>query len=148
MNKSDSTTQREDREPRNGSGKVRFWLFGICGLAVIIGGAFIVRSWGFSDTRDDRALPKVIAPAEAAPAAQVAIRSLQFDPVTVEVKKGDVVEWKNDDLVPHTATATPASFNSGTIASGQSWRYTFTQAGNYPYVCTFHPQMKGVVIVK
>jgi len=26
--------------------------------------------------------------------------------------------------------------------------HTFTDAGNFPYVCTFHPQMKGVVIVK
>jgi plastocyanin len=74
------------------------------------------------------------------------MRNLQFYPVNIEVKKGEAVEWKNDDLVPHTATS--ASFDSGTIVSGQSWRHTFTDAGNFPYVCTFHPQMKGVVIVK
>jgi plastocyanin len=74
------------------------------------------------------------------------MRSLQFYPTNIEVTKGEVVEWKNDDLVPHTATS--ASFSSGTIVSGQSWRHTFTDAGNFPYVCTFHPRMKGVVIVK
>jgi plastocyanin len=66
--------------------------------------------------------------------------------VTIEVKQGDVVEWKNDDLVPHTATST--SFDSGTIASGESWRHTFTNAGTFSYACTFHPAMKGVVNVK
>lgn len=74
------------------------------------------------------------------------MRNLHFYPVTIQIKSGDVVEWRNDDLVPHTATA--ASFDSGTIVSEQSWRHTFTDAGNFPYVCTFHPQMKGVIIVK
>jgi plastocyanin len=64
----------------------------------------------------------------------------------LEVKKGDVVEWKNDDLIPHTATS--PEFDSGALKSGQSWRHTFTKAGDFPYICTFHPQMKGVVIVK
>lgn len=45
-------------------------------------------------------------------------------------------------------TATSASFDSGTIASGQSWRHTFMDAGEFPYTCAFHPQMKGVIIVK
>ena len=74
------------------------------------------------------------------------MRNILFDPVTLEIMKGDVVEWKNDDLVPHTATS--SSFDSGALASGLSWRHTFTETGSFPYVCTFHPHMKGVVIVK
>ena len=125
---------------------LRLWLLGICGLAIVIGGAFLVRSRGSSGTGDDDVPAKAIAPDVASSVAQVSIRHLQFYPVNIEVKKGDAVEWKSDDLVPHTATS--ASFDSGTIVSGQSWRHTFTDAGNFPYVCTFHPQMKGVVIVK
>ena len=125
---------------------LRLWLLGICGLAIVIGGAFLVRSRGSSGTGDDDVPAKAIAPDVASSVAQVSIRHLQFYPVNIEVKKGDAVEWKSDDLVPHTATS--ASFDSGTIVSGQSWRHTFTNAGNFPYVCTFHPQMKGVVIVK
>ena len=125
---------------------LRLWFLGICGLAIVIGGAFLVRSRGSSGTGDDDVPAKAIAPDVASSVAQVSIRHLQFYPVNIEVKKGDAVEWKSDDLVPHTATS--ASFDSGTIVSGQSWRHTFTDAGNFPYVCTFHPQMKGVVIVK
>jgi plastocyanin len=83
----------------------------------------------------------------AAPAiVKVSMRNMQFSPKTLRVRKGTVVEWKNDDLVPHTATS--ASFDSGSLGAGKSWRHTFTQTGQFRYVCTFHPTMTGVVIVK
>jgi plastocyanin len=141
-----ASIQRKQREPRAGHGMLRLWLLGICGFVIVIGGAFLVRSRGSSGTGDDDAPAKAVALAVASSVAQVSMRDLQFYPATIEVRKGDMVEWKNDDLVPHTATS--VSFNSGTIVSGQSWRHTFTHAGNFPYVCTFHPQMKGVVIVE
>lgn len=141
-----ASIQRRQRETRASHGMLRLWLLGICGLAIVIGGALLVRSRGSSGTGDDDAPARAVAPAVASSVAQVSMRNLQFYPVNIEVKKGEAVEWKNDDLVPHTATS--ASFDSGTIVSGQSWRHTFTDAGNFPYVCTFHPQMKGVVIVK
>ena len=77
---------------------------------------------------------------------KVSMRNMQFYPQTLKVKKGTVVEWKNDDLVPHTVTS--ASFDSGSLGPGKSWRHTFTKAGQFPYACTFHPTMTGVVIVK
>lgn len=76
----------------------------------------------------------------------VMIRSMKFDPPVLEVKKGDTVEWKNDDITPHTATA--PSFDSGSIDAEKSWRNTFTEAGAFPYICTFHPDMKAVVTVR
>ena len=128
-----------ETEPRAGQGTLRLWLLGICGLAIIIGGAFLaLRSWGSSGTDNRRCSCQSLAPAVASAVAQVSMRNLQFSPVTIEVKKGDVVEWKNDDLVPHTATS--AAFDSGTIASGKSWRHTFTNTGKFSYICTFHPQ--------
>ena len=136
----------QKRESRAGRRMLRLWLFSICALAIILGGAFLVGCRGSSETGDGSAPANAVAPAVASAVTEVSMRDLQFYPVTIEIKSGDVVEWKNDDLVPHTATA--ASFDSGTIVSGQSWRHTFTNAGNFPYVCTFHPQMKGVVIVK
>jgi plastocyanin len=138
-----ASIQRRRREPRAVHGMLRLWFFGICGLSIIVGGAC---SRDSSGTGDGNAPAKPIAPAVASSAAQVSMRNLQFSPVTIEVKQGDVVEWKNDDLVPHTATST--SFDSGTIASGESWRHTFTNAGTFSYACTFHPAMKGVVNVK
>ena len=139
-------TQQKGNRPRAGEKTLRTWLLGICGLTIIIGGAFLVRSRSSSGTGNGSASVNAVAPAVASSVTQVSMRNLQFYPVTIEVKSGDVIEWKNDDLVPHTATS--ASFDSGSIVSGQSWRHTFMDAGNFPYVCTFHPQMKGVVIVK
>ena len=140
--------QQKENRPRAGQGTLRLWLLGVCGLAIIIiGGVFLVlSSWGNSSEIIADASTKVVPPVAAPAAAQVSMRNLQFSPVTIEVKKGDVVEWKNDDLVPHTATS--AAFDSGTIVSGKTWRHTFTNTGNFSYVCTFHPTMKGVVNVK
>jgi plastocyanin len=88
---------------------------------------------------------KTLPPAATVSVVQVSMQSLQFSPATVEIKIGDTLEWKNDDLVPHTATS--AQFNSGIMAAGTTWRHTFAERGNFPYICNFHPQMKGVVKV-
>jgi len=52
----------------------------------------------------------------------VVIRGFRFDPETVTVNQGDTVEWKNDDIVPHTATeaVSKPSFDSGTIQTGSA----------------------------
>lgn len=77
---------------------------------------------------------------------KVSMRDMKFSPQTLNIKKGTVVEWTNDDLVPHTATS--ASFDSGSLGNGKSWRHTFTKAGRFPYVCTFHSPMTGVIVVQ
>lgn len=84
--------------------------------------------------------------ANAPAIVHVVMRNMKFDPPTVEVKIGDVVEWKNDDITPHTATS--ATFDSASIEPEKSWRHTFTGPGSFPYHCTFHPDMKAAVIVK
>jgi plastocyanin len=94
----------------------------------------------------------VTAPAatEQSPATvtPVTIRLVKFSPETIEVKIGQTVEWANNDLTPHTVTSQgTGDLNSGSIDAGASWRHTFTQAGSFPYYCTFHPEMKGTVIV-
>ena len=80
---------------------------------------------------------------------QVTIRLVKFSPATIEIKTGQTVEWTNDDLTPHTVTSQGAGdLSSGSIDAGASWRYTFTKAGSFQYYCTFHPEMKGTVVVK
>jgi plastocyanin len=71
---------------------------------------------------------------------------MKFDPPNLVVKKGDIVEWKNDDITPHTATS--PTFDSGPINPEKSWRHTFTEAGSFSYSCTFHPAMKAAIVVK
>jgi hypothetical protein len=58
-------------------------------------------------------------------------------------------EWDNNDLTPHTVTsANGGELNSGSIEADASWSHTFTQPGEFPYFCTFHPEMKGTIVVK
>ncbi len=87
-----------------------------------------------------------VAETNAPAVLHVVMRNMKFDPSTLEVKVGDTVEWKNEDITPHTATS--ATFDSASIDPDQTWRHTFTESGNFPYTCTFHPQMKAAVLVK
>ena len=86
------------------------------------------------------------APA-AAETHTVRMEGVAFVPETLTIRRGDVVVWVNKDVFPHTATA-QKEFDSGNIAPDQSWKYTATKAGIYPYLCTLHPTMKGTLVVK
>jgi plastocyanin len=82
----------------------------------------------------------------------VVIREFKYDPETVTVHPGDIVEWRNDDTIPHTVTAEKSGegshFDSKTIATGATWRYIPQKRGTYTYTCTYHPNMKGTLIVQ
>ena len=75
--------------------------------------------------------------------------STGFSPPTITVVIGvnNTVEWVNNDTAPHTVTATDRSFDSGNLNPGETWTFTFTTPGTYTYVCTYHPWMKGTVVV-
>ena len=60
---------------------------------------------------------------------------------------GSTVTVTNDDSVTHTWTATGGAFNSGPLAPGASFSFTFTQPGTYNYLCTIHTFMTGTVTV-
>lgn len=78
-----------------------------------------------------------------------------FHPNPLIISKGDTITWTNKDLLRHTVTSGKvndgnigASFDSGIIESGQTFKFTFTKVGTYDYFCVLHPWMQGQVIVK
>lgn len=80
---------------------------------------------------------------------KVSMKDISFDPDEVTVKVGTKVVWTNDDPVDHTVTADDGSFDSGNVASGESYSFLFNEAGTYDYSCMLHPpDMKGTVIVE
>uniref|UniRef100_A0AAU2A5V4 Cupredoxin family copper-binding protein n=1 Tax=Streptomyces sp. NBC_00093 TaxID=2975649 RepID=A0AAU2A5V4_9ACTN len=88
--------------------------------------------------------------AAAAPDQQIDIMNNKFgDGKQLVVEVGETVRWTNHDSVPHTVTTTkgPKKFDSGTLAQGDSWSYTFTTAGTYEYYCAVHPDMVASVKV-
>lgn len=94
----------------------------------------------------------IIAPGSGVPTG--AANQITFTPqnVTVIIGKNNTVQWTNKDSTIHSVTSDtgdPASFNSGPISPGDTFQYTFTVPGVYPYYCTFHPGwMHGTVTVK
>jgi len=73
---------------------------------------------------------------------------MQFDPRTLNVRRGDRIDWVNDDPFPHTASATAGAFDSKAIAANASWSYMADKPGEYAYACAYHPTMKGKLIVQ
>jgi plastocyanin len=78
----------------------------------------------------------------------VVLRGMDYLPATLTVNVGDTVVWKNEDVVPHTATARNKSFDSGNIAPGGSWSYVANKKGTYFYYCVYHPNTKGKLVVR
>lgn len=80
----------------------------------------------------------------------VTIEGMQFKPSSLTIRAGDTVTWINKDVVAHTATSasTPAVFDSRVIPPEKSWKQTFKAKGQLPYVCTYHPTMKGTIRVQ
>jgi plastocyanin len=80
-----------------------------------------------------------------------------FSPNPIQVSVGNTVTWTNDDSQPHTVTSgsngqPDNKFNSSPnfnplLNPGQTFSFTFTQAGDYPYFCMLHPNMVGTVSV-
>jgi plastocyanin len=72
-----------------------------------------------------------------------------FSPKTLMIPVGTIVTWKNTTLVAHTVTSDDGkSFDSGVIAAGSTFTFTFTKAGLYAYHCSIHPYMMATIIVK
>jgi plastocyanin len=74
---------------------------------------------------------------------------MKFNPEDLTINVEDTVTWTNNDGMGHTATSTdgPASFNSGNIAAGATWSFTFTEAGTYNYKCDYHSSMTASITV-
>lgn len=77
----------------------------------------------------------------------VAIEGTKYSPESIVVKRGDKVVWTNNDPFPHTVTA-KGTFDSGSIAPDKAWTYIARRKGQYEYICTLHPNMKGTLTVQ
>jgi plastocyanin len=92
---------------------------------------------------------KVVAAASAMPPA-ITITDYSFTPGTITVKTGTAVTWTNKDDDVHTIKGTdgPEPFSSPALESGSRYGFTFHHAGTYHYICTVHPYMHGVIVVR
>jgi plastocyanin len=77
----------------------------------------------------------------------ISIDNFTFAPAAITVKVGDTVTWTNRDDIPHTIVSA-GKFRSKALDTDNSFSFTFTAAGDYPYFCSLHPHMTGTIKVE
>jgi plastocyanin len=77
-----------------------------------------------------------------------------YVPAETTATAGEKVTWKNDDTAIHTATsgkdATPdGKFDTSLVSPGLSSKPIAmpNEPGQYPYFCTLHPWMTGMITI-
>jgi|ERR671934_1650731 plastocyanin len=127
----------------------------ICAFALALVAAGCGSSGGgsTSSTSTPAPAPSTSGGQSAAGMTKVDMRSIQFEPKKVTVKKGTTVEWTNQDSVNHDVTKVSGpgpnfKSGSGNLGSGDTYKVTFDTAGTIKYQCTVHPGMTGTIVVK
>jgi plastocyanin len=78
---------------------------------------------------------------------QVDISKFAYGPKEITVTPGTKIVWTNHDETPHTVTSNDKSFASKGLDTDDKFEHTFTNEGDFAYICTVHPFMTGVVHV-
>jgi plastocyanin len=83
-------------------------------------------------------------------AAEIDIKNFNFEPSTLTVAAGTAVTWVNRDEEPHNIVnlGKPRLFRSQGLDGGDKYTFVFDKPGTYEYVCSVHPHMHGVIVVK
>ncbi len=135
------------------------WIIIIVIVIVVLGGAYYFYAKPGATNYTVPTMPTMpTTPPSAAPSTpsnpgqvttvEVTIQNLAFSPQTVAVAAGSTVRWTNKDSVDHQIASDTGAFGSSLLANGQTYSFTFTQAGTYPYHCAIHPFMTATVIVQ
>ncbi len=87
---------------------------------------------------------------QAVQTTTVDIKDFAYTPTKIQVKKGTTVTWINQDTIGHDITPDRENDNfraSELLDKGETYTFTFNEAGTYTYHCSPHPYMKGTVEV-
>ncbi|WP_340817782.1 hypothetical protein [Methanolobus sp. WCC4] len=82
--------------------------------------------------------------------AVIYISEYEFHPYIATISSGDTVQWVNNDSVAFIIKGNLVggdSFQSPTLRKGDTFVYTFDDAGTYKYELVTHPWTKGGQIV-
>jgi len=78
----------------------------------------------------------------------VDVRDYCFGPTILRVATGDPVTFTNKDRFEHSVLGANATWGDyDGFGRGTGVTYRFEEPGVYPYVCTYHPGMVGVIVV-
>jgi plastocyanin len=118
-------------------------LLAVLGIAVLAG--FLLAGCGGGDGTTTTGAG--VTTTGAAGGSQVTIDGFAFTPPELTVPVGTTVTWTNHHAANHTVTSDTGVFDSGTMAQGATFAFTFTEAGEFPYHCSIHSSMTAKIIV-
>ena len=78
------------------------------------------------------------------------ITNFAFDPQDLNITVNSSVIWTDEDSAPHTIVTdkdAAAEIKSDNLNKGDTFMFNFTKAGVYPYHCSIHPSMNGLILV-
>jgi len=79
----------------------------------------------------------------------IEITNLAFSTLSLTIKQGETVIWKNLDSQTHTVTSDKQDeMSSKLLKTNEVYSHTFNTAGTFDYHCEVHPSMKATVIVE
>ena len=93
--------------------------------------------------------PSGAAPMAASEGASAVIRidGCMFGPSVARVPVGTEVRWLNPTKSSHDVVGKDHEWGTDLLDSGASFSHRFARPGVYPYSCSLHPGMAGVVVV-
>ena len=78
----------------------------------------------------------------------VVIKNFMFSPMSLTVKAGSTVTWKNLDGEPHTVVNDAGVFRSAALDQNDTYQFKFDKPGVYKIFCGIHPNMKETITVQ
>jgi plastocyanin len=76
----------------------------------------------------------------------VSIQQMAFGPTPTGLRVGDTIEWVNNDIFVHSATARDKSFDVELKPKARV-RTKLKRAGTAAFYCRYHPGMTGRLVV-
>ena len=72
----------------------------------------------------------------------------RFIPRTAGLAAGGTVSFTSGSPVDHTVNSSTSAWPDKTLHPGESFSVTLPTAGQYPYVCSLHEGMTGLIVVQ
>jgi plastocyanin len=124
-------------------------------LSALMAGALLVAACGGggggSATKDTKATSKDTKGAAAKADVTVdMVAGNKYDPAAVTIQKGQTVQWVNKDSQVHDVKFQQGESSPNVMQANATWSRTFSDAGTFPYICTYHEAegMTGTVTVQ
>ena len=129
------------------------YLAGLVAIALVAAAAFFLVGGRDNDqtdtnTNQNQTSNSTTGSTKATSTDKVSISNFTFLPADITVKRGTAVTWTNNDSVTHNVSADSGNGpKSQNLANGETFSFTFNEAGTFNYICGLHPSMHGTVTV-